>query len=313
MRRGRGKPGRRSPMLGIPSPRADERAALACEDLASALDAGIPPSALGAPPAPREDWPIAALAARGVEMAPAEARMLEAASGSGTLARTLRQRAEARRLRAEVVRRSLAGLRYPALLLLVAFLVSFVMSNVMRSSTPVLVVALAVLALVALAVAGRRSLRNPRGVVHRVPGLRDLLADLGELPYLQTLHGLYAAGVPLRDAHGQAAAASPVARVRERLMAADLVLQGGVPLADALEQASALQPESQGLLATGEQAGELEDALLRAARRRGDVLRRRVEQGVRTLSVGVYVLAAGVAVYLIFSFYSALYGRAWAR
>ncbi len=295
-------------MFGIPSPFADDRAALACEDLASALDAGIPPTALGAPADAQEDWPVQVLGARSVRLAPAEKLMLEAAGRSGHLGRTLRQRAAARQFRAEIVRGCIAGLRYPLVLLLVALLVAALMGVTQRSATPVVVVVLALAALVLLAFAGSRSLRNPQGVVHRIPGLRELLADLGELPYLQTLHGLYSAGVPLRDAHAEAAAVSPVARVREKLLAADPILQGGVPLTQALLQAGALHPESQSLLTTGEQAGDLEDALERAARRRADVLRRRADRGVRGLSVAVYVLAMAVVVYLIFRFYSSYLG-----
>lgn len=298
-------------MFGIPTPRADDRAVMACEDLASALDAGIPPDQLGAPPDPQEDWAVLALQARRVALTPAERLMLEAAQSSGNLPRTLRQRAEARRLRAELVRRCLAGLRYPLVLLLMALLVSFLMAMAMRTVLPAIVVVAALLALAALTVAGARSVRQPRGFVMKIPGFADLLRDLGELPYLQTLHGLYAAGVPLRDAHGKAAATSPVALVRERLQKADPILQGGAPLAEALQRTAALHPESQSLVTTGERSGDLEDALLRAATRRGDVLRRRAEQAVRAVSVTVYVLAAGVAIFLVFSFYSRYLGSAW--
>src|SRR5262249_35278207 len=116
-----------------------------------------------------------------------------------------------------------------------------------------------------------RSLGRGSPWLMQMPLIGPWAQSLAELPYLEALRGLHSAGVPLLAAHPQAIAACRVASVRERLLQADRVLQQGRPLGEALMAADALHAETRHLLTTGERAGALEDALLRALNRRRSV------------------------------------------
>ena len=50
-------------------------------------------------------------------------------------------------------------------------------------------------------------------------------------------------------------------------------------------------------------------SLQRAAIRRDQTLRSRAQRGARVLAGTIYVLAVGVAAYVIFSFYTGYYGQ----
>ena len=294
--------------MALPRPHRDELAALAMEDLASTLDAGLPMETSadpgGAPPSP-----LAALVARGVELQLSDRAILEAAERAGDLTRALRERAVSRKLRAALVRSLLASFRYPLLLTVVAVFVGLFVSSISGSGVaPILIAGLAPLLLLTVAFLVRMSLRSPSSLPMRVPLLGPILRDMGELPYLQTLGGLYAAGIPILSAHPMAVGTIPVVAIRQSLETADHLLQRGQPLSEALEAAAALSSETRSLLRTGEAAGDLEGALHRAAVRRGDTLRHRAERGTRFLGRAVYFLAVGLTVYVILSFYSGLYG-----
>ena len=105
------------------------------------------------------------------------------------------------------------------------------------------------------------------------------------------------------QAHPQAAATCPVADAQSKLLAADRILQQGRPLAEALVQVEALHPETRHLLAVGEQAGTLEDALQRALTRRQAVASVGAAQLSRWIGGACYVFGCLVAVYVIFRVY----------
>ena len=139
--------------------------------------------------------------------------------------------------------------------------------------------------------------------------LRDLLQDLGEVPYLQAFLGLYAAGVKVQQAHGLAANSVGVPYIRYRLRAANAGLENNRSLAESLAESRAVCLETQQLLASGEIAGELEGALRRSLTRRLDCLERRLGLWVTAFASTIYILAAAYAIYLILTFYSNV-GRA---
>ena len=139
--------------------------------------------------------------------------------------------------------------------------------------------------------------------------LGRIASALGELPYLETLHALYAAGVPLAQAHTAAVAAVPLVSLQRRLQVADRVLQSGRSLTESLAQALALHTETRSLLATGEHAGQLEDALQRSLVRRRDVAARDIATNARRLGSAAYLLAVIFVIAIVFTFYLKLYGN----
>jgi type II secretory pathway component PulF len=287
---------------------SDERAALHFDDLASALDAGLPLAGLGADPAAGDRALHAALQQRSVQLSPTEDAVLAAAWRSGTAPAALRARALERRRRAEFARAVWRGVRYP-LLLFAMILLACVATMAVVGKTTLLVVLASYALFGALGFVVVRATRQGAPWIARLPIVGKLVAGLGELPYLEALHGLYGAGVPILQANTTAVDAVRTGSVRERLQSADRVLQGGRRLGDALQQTGALHPETRSLLATGEQAGQLEDALRRALERRRQVVSVEVQAAARLLGNVAYALAAGAVVWIVFHFYSSLYGN----
>lgn len=290
------------------SPRRDDAAALACEDLASGLDAGLGPSQLGGDAASGEQVVRGMLAARGVRVEPAEDLVLAAAWRSGTAPRALRALAAARRHRAGFARTVALRLAYPLLLIATAVLASAVSAWSLGNTSLLVTVLLLTGAGAAFGWFGLRGIARGSPGWLRLPLVRAWARDLAEVPYLQVLHGLYGSGVPLRDAHREAAAAYGLGGGRQRLLAADRVLQSGQPLADALASDPVLHEETRHLLANGERTGGLEEALQCALDRRRAVAAQRTELLARAVGVCVYGFAAAIAIYVIFSFYGTLYG-----
>ncbi|MCU0866767.1 MAG: type II secretion system F family protein [Planctomycetes bacterium] len=287
---------------------ADEAAAVQFEDLASALDAGLPLASLGADPAAGDDALATALRQRRVKLSDHERLVLQHGWQAGRASQALRGRALERRRRAEFARTVWSGLRYPLMLVLMMLMGGAITALTMGPE--LLIGVLSILGVVvALFLVLRHGIRGNAGWVQRLPWIGPLTDNLGELPYLETLHALYGAGVDLRQANATAVGAVDTSSVRRRLRIADGLLQQGLPLAQGLAQALALQPETRALLTTGEQAGQLEDALARALQRRRDVTGRQLADLARRLgSIAYAMVAIGVAWYAI-SFYSGLFSK----
>ena len=288
---------------------ADERAALHFDDLASAFDAGLPLHHLGGDAKAGDRVLHSILKQRGVVLSATEDALLLAGWRAGRASATLRSRAVGRRNRAEFVRTLWTGLRYPLLLLGMVFVASFATGGIIGHYWFAAAVAALAAAVVTLGVLARRGLRAGSEVWTQMPILGRIANGLAELPYLETLHALYGAGVPLAQAHTAAVAAVPLASLQRRLQVADRVLQGGRSLTESLAQALALNAETRSLLATGEHAGQLEDALQRSLVRRREVSARDIGTTARTVGHVVGLLALAFVVNIVFTFYLKLYGN----
>jgi len=293
------------------APQKDDRAALEFEDLASQLDAGLSPLQLGGDPATGEQMVHGILARRRVELDPTEAAVLTAAWRAGRTPASLRHLAAQRTQRADCARILLRGLRYPLVLAGMTLVTSFVASSIAGRSAfyTLLATVVGIAVLLGLAIAGLARGREPWV---SLPLLREFARALAEVPYLEVLHGLYATGVPLLRAHPLAVAACPVAAVQRHLQQADHLLQQGQPLTQALGAVAAagggVHRETLQLITNGEHAGSLEEALLRALRRRQEVVARHMAALAKGLTMLVYALACAVAIFVVFSFYSSYFG-----
>ncbi len=287
---------------------ADERAAVQFEDLASALDAGLPLASLGADPAAGEQAILLALRSRSVHVTPIESAVLLAAWRAGSVSAALRARAVERRRRAEFARAVWGGLRYP-LLLAAMLLLASVATMAIIGKTFLIVVLASYCGIGALVYAVVRGARAGTPWATNLPIFGPLITGLGELPYLEALHGLYAAGIPILQANTTAVQTVRTGAVRERLLAADRVLQGGRTLGEALLQTGALHEETRSLLNTGERAGQLEDALRRALERRRQVATVAGQGAARLVGNVAYGIVIVAVIVLVFSFYSKLYGN----
>ena len=284
--------------------RPHESAALAFDDIASGLDAGLTPVMLGADTDQGERVLQDLLSRRGVQLTAIEEQVLAAGWRAGRPGPALRSLARQRRQSADLLRTLRQRMAYPLAVTAMA-IVAAAISGLAIGNTSVLITTLAVAALLALALAlGCRGIANNHPLLLRIPIIGSWLRDRAELPYLQVLHGLYATGVTLREAHAAACASYPLADGQRALRQADQLLQAGQPLAAVWAQAPVLSGETVQLLTSGEQAGELEQALARALERRSARAQAQASQLIGMLGTAVYVAAAGLAIFVIFSFYA---------
>lgn len=299
----------------MPSARKDEQAALVFDDLASALDAGLPLESLGGNPALGDHVLLDLCWQRGIELAPAEKIALETAWRSGTAGKSLRTRSTSRRQRAEFTRELWRGLRYPLLLLVMLAVASVACSGIMGIGFAVVLGCVyAVIAVLVFVVV--RGVYAGSPWVERVPLFGSLMVDLRELPYLDTLHTLYGAGVTIVDAHADAVRAVRDHGLRRRLAATQDLLGKGEQLGHSLRASGALTSETRGLLDVGERAGQLEDSLQRALVRRREIAHRKLSAAARTVGHVAYGVAVVGIVLIVYFFYSALlgtYSRAMGR
>jgi len=289
-------------------PDRDEREALQLDDIASAVNAGLPLGAILPGTDLSQGLSAALRQQRGLHLNPAEAAMLEAAEVAGTVPASIRLIAGHRRRRAAFARSLARQIRYPLVVLVVAILAAFVSAPIRGQNQSSLLLTLVGLAgvLFLLGWFVRSRVRSPHFQGGPSP-LQNLLQDLGEVPYLQSLSGLYGSGVKLQQAHDLAADSVGVPYVRYRLRSAKAGLAKNQPLTESLAAVGALCPETMHLLAVGEAAGELEDAMQRALERRLECLERRLARWATTIGSTIYISAAAYAIYLVFTFYKGLF------
>jgi type II secretory pathway component PulF len=286
---------------------ADERAAMQMEDLAAALEAGLKPADLGGDPGHGDGVVTAILQQRGVRTTRTEQLILAAGWRAGRIGAMLRGRAAQRQQRAEVGRTVWSGLRYPVFLIVFASCASVILAPALKNYwMPVLALAVWLL-LMGAGLALLHAWRTGGEAWLRLPILGPLLQCAGELPYLETLHGLYASGIAVPAAHLDATRTVPIGAVRRRLEVVTRLLQEhGGGLAEALARAVALHPETRSLLQTGELAGQLEETLERILQRRRQFFARSLADAARWLGVLMYGLAAAFCISYVAWVYSSV-------
>lgn len=286
----------------------DERAALQFEDLASALDAGLPLASLGGDVTAGERAVHTILRNRGVRLSASEDACFVASAKAGRIPAALRERAALRRDRAAFLRQIAGGLAYPLILLAVAIVVGILLAPLFGPGLPI-TIAGTLVALAALAWWVRRGLRGGEDRWLEVPVLGPIARGLGEQTYLETLQGAYAAGIPVLDAHALATTTVAVAAVRVRLRKAEQLVRNGSTLTEGLAATQAVHPETLQLLGTGEHAGHLEEAAGRALRRRRDVVGRAITRLAKGSAFAIYGAGMAICVYMILSFWLSYFAR----
>lgn len=300
------------------APRQLEAQALLLRSIASALDAGLPvdeilsgPASSDLPGASPPGTPISqALAERGFPLRGFEQRLLAAAEQSGRIDQSLLQLASDREEAAELRRRLRTAMLRPVLTLAVACLtLVFLFVLGLGQGGPAMLLVSALLAAGWFGFRIRRSIDHPARPGAGLALAEGLLRDWGEVPYLRAMHGLYAAGVGLPQAHEIATGACPLAALRQALRASAQFIDKGQGYAEALTAGGALNPETRSLLHTAEQAGDLEDCFARALRRRTQAFQLQAERALRWASFAASLLTYAVVGWLVLGFYADYAGR----
>ena len=296
-----------------------QRQADTFDDVASALDAGLPADTILKDQATRSRRAVPSLEhgfvhalARVIDLGTLDRTTLEAAETAGQLTRALRDRASDARDGATFRKSIVRSLIYPLGLLSMAMaVVGALTSWGLAVGWLPLVLGLGLPAgLATLAAATVWHVQTPMFRPAVWGPIGALVRDAAELPYLRALRSLYAAGIRIDLAHNIAAASSPIPAIRSRLVAAAAGPRSGTPLVEALARHDALHTETIRLLEPAQTTGELEDALARAATRRNERLRSGMARLAAAVHTVAYVIAALTVASLVFAFYSRLFARA---
>jgi general secretion pathway protein F len=132
-------------------------------------------------------------------------------------------------------------------------------------------------------------------VLLRLPGLGAALLDTAVARFSRALSVLHGAGLPLHRCVFEAAEVSGNGWTRARLASAVPLLEAGSTLSDAIRPAGVLPPQVYGLLATGEQSGDLERSMGRAADLMEERAGHRLARGVAILPI-LLTLIVGLVV-----------------
>lgn len=148
---------------------------------------------------------------------------------------------------------------------------------------------------------------TPSAVLRLIPALHRTVLDAEYAHYLRILERLYEAGIPIATAARQALSTLTNQELSNRLSTAVSILDSHRSMADALQAFPALRPELTALLTTAESAGELGDALRRAAALSASYAEAGSTRFVRVVGGLLYALAAGMVAQRVISFYSAYF------
>ncbi|MFW6163426.1 MAG: type II secretion system F family protein [Planctomycetota bacterium] len=248
-----------------------------------------------------------------------EVRMVEAAERGGDAPTTMGRIAGFLDELVAAQRRALTGMIYPALCLFLVFIVLpnvawFFLPDVFPRVWPyqVMLLAGAVAAWLAGAVVWRSltALSAIRSVVHGVlncvPVVGGVLRKLAWARWANTFKCLYTAGVLVHEALVVSGRACGNAVIGARIVRAAPAVREGTPIAEALASARAVPSLAVELLAVGEEAGKLDEALARFAQYQEEELTTSIQRLSRVLVVLVILGYILVMVFLIFMVFSVL-------
>ncbi len=281
----------------------DEKDALSLDEMASAIDSGLPIESIGGNTSLGDRVLLDLAQQRGIKLSNTDKTVLEAGWKSGNSASVLQSRAANRRRRAEFQHEVWAGLAYPVKLLLLIPIAAFATYAITGPSFAIGLACCYALLAIAVIFISRKIARGDESL-ERYPVIGSLLEDLRELPYLESLHALYSAGIPIVQAHAMAIRSVHMHGLRKRLHATQAMIEEGMELREALRKNGGLSSETLQLLATGEQSGQLEDALLRSLTRRQEVASRKLSQTAKRIGSAVYTLAVAGVLIILYQFYS---------
>ena len=250
-----------------------------------------------------------------------EVRMVEASELGGAAPDTLLRISRFLDQLIAAQRKVVTGMIYPTLCL---FFVFFILPNVLwllfpRMFPPVWHYHLMFVASCAGAWLGGtviwRTLTAASGVryaVHAVlncvPIAGGLLRKLAWARFANTFECLYSAGVLSYEALACSASACGNAVIGRRLLHVVPQVQAGGSLAQALASSRALPPLGLEMIAVGEQAGKLQESLLKFAEYQQEDLATGIQRFARVLTVVIILGYIALMVVLIFLAFSALLG-----
>lgn len=252
-----------------------------------------------------------------------EVRMLEAGEQTGDQDAVMLRLAQLLDHVANSARQVATGLIYPvgclvlAFLVLPLFLAYFGFFGGVGAVLRVQGLALAALAAGALvAVVGWRSLSaqsSLRVVLHgallRLPLLGRLFRRLAMARFAQSFQCLYAAGVRVPEAMARAALACGNAALGRRILRAVPLVRDGMGVSAALAEVRGVPPMGLNFIASGEEAGKLEESLGTFAQYEQEDADVAVARLVRMLPTAAVFLVIAILAYVVVQAWGAYVGR----
>ncbi len=250
---------------------------------------------------------------------PSEVRMIEASELGGTAPAAMARIASFLDQLAAAQRRVITGMIYPVLCL---FIVFFVLPNAAWFFVPeyfpmvwpyqLMFVAAVVVAWFVGTVAWR-SLNQVgttrhviHGLLHCVPVVGGVVRKLAWARFANTFECLYSAGVLVHEALAVAARACGDAVIGARLLRVVPQVAAGGSLTEALAASRALPPLALDMLAVGEQAGKLDEALRKFVEYQEEEISTSIQRLSKVLVLLVILGYMALMVFLIFMVFSTM-------
>lgn len=242
--------------------------------------------------------------------------LFQAAEKSGELARPLLRLADQDERHERQRREMLAKSAYPILLLHMAVVAPSVVQLMTDPFGAVLSAALFLVPIDVVLFVIYQSIATPREspgmarLARVFPPLDALAHDRCAASFLETLHSLYEAGVPLLLAAVEASATVPHSELREQYSAASAkAVALGSSFSELVAELPLRRVEIIGTLTVAETAGTLGDALRNTAHLLEETATADQARLVRRATALLFSIAVVYAAYRILSFWGAYYGK----
>lgn len=215
----------------------------------------------------------------------------------------------------------ITGLIYPALILIVAFVIIPIVKTMILGGTQSLIylmgfyLAKVMIVLFLIWLGCKLLLKIPgvRRVVHslilNIPFMRGIFYRLARARFAYILNTMYQAGISMLESMSFAARSCGNLAIAAKLKKAIPLVKEGKPITQALAQSRVFSPMALGLLATGEESGSL-DAMLQKfgdwEQKEAEVA---IERWARVIPFAIYLIVMLIMLYMIVSFYSNYYSQ----
>lgn len=148
-------------------------------------------------------------------------------------------------------------------------------------------------------------------LVMRLPVFGALNRQRALASFLRTLQRMFQAGVPALSAWEAAAPSAGNVFMRETLLEALPIIQRGEALDKALQATGLFDWQTVGLVAAGQQSGELAGMLDRAAQYHEEILREKYQRASFTLirlgCLGTLMLGGAAMIWMVYSYFSGMF------
>ncbi len=247
---------------------------------------------------------------------PLERKMVQAGEASGTAHFAMSNIARFQGDLRHILIRMWIDMIYPGMILFTAIVVCPLLKALFLGGVEDLLTSLMwnaihlVICIILLIVAYRFLNRQSvtRRIFHRIalriPFFGKAIRQFNNAQFAKTFENLYIAGFPVFDAYQEAAVSCGNMVIQERLQKSSHILKEGGNIAQTMSDTRMFTPIALGMIATGEESGQLESMLNKYAKLEQQEAEMKFQRLGRIVPMLFYFIIMGFVAYMIFSYYS---------